>query len=225
MTGNISNARVHPGQQAPGQRVPQMPTPAAQERPCAFADRVGAWYVSSKSSQYRKEHGLYLTPVPVADFMAAQIKVSRKTLRLLDPAAGAGVLCCAAVERLVARKQPPACIQLTAYEDDSDLRGPLSAVLGHLAAWCRARRVRLEARIESADFVAAQADALRSLGELLPVDSLCQNDGAANGRVASVATANPHFAMFGSHLNALPIMGQINNRHFQFPFAKDGTGL
>ena len=36
-----------------------MPTPAAQERPCAFADRVGAWYIQSKSSQYRKAHGLF----------------------------------------------------------------------------------------------------------------------------------------------------------------------
>ena len=137
------------------QPLAPMPSPTTQERPCAFADRVGAWYVSLKSSQYRKEHGLYLTPVPVADFMVAQIKGSRKTLRLLDPAAGAGVLCCAAVEHLAARKQPPDCIQLTAYEDDSDLRGPLSAVLGHLADWCRARRVRLETQIESADFVAA----------------------------------------------------------------------
>ena len=41
----------------------------------------------------------------VADFMAAQIKVSRKTLRLLGPAAGTGVLCCAAVERLAAGKR------------------------------------------------------------------------------------------------------------------------
>ena len=62
-----------------------MPAPAAQERPCAFADRVGAWCISSKSSQYRKAYGLYLTPVPVADFMAAQIKVPGETLRLLVP--------------------------------------------------------------------------------------------------------------------------------------------
>lgn len=184
MTDDTSSASVHPGR-----RVSPMPAPAAQERPCAFADRVGTWCISSKSSQYRKAHGLYLTPVPVADFMASQIKVSGKTLRLLDPAAGAGVLCCAAVERLAARRQPPACIELTAYEDDTDLRHPLSAVLLHLADWCRSRRVRLEAHIESADFVAAEASALRPPGELLPAGSPNRNYDAV--------IANPPYFKIG----------------------------
>ena len=205
MTGNISSANVRPDQRHSSQRVPQMPTPMSQERPCAFADRVGAWYVSSKSSQYRKEHGLYLTPVPVADFMAAQIKVSRKTLRLLDPAAGTGVLYCAAVERLAARKQPPACIQLTAYEDDSDLLGPLSAVLDHLAAWCRARRVRLEARIESTDFVAAQAHALRSLGELLPTES-------PNGNFDAIIANPPYFKIGRNDPRALAASSVVHGQ-------------
>ena len=155
-----------------------MPVPATGERPCAFADRMGAWYAQSRSSGYRKAHGLYLTPVPVADFMAARIDVagdsrapSAPARRLLDPAAGAGVLCCAAVERLVAREQPPRCIDLVAFEDDSDLCGPLRAVLDYLAEWCRERCVVLRVHVEAADFVTAHAGTLRSLGELLPADS------------------------------------------------------
>ena len=83
------------------------------------------------------------------------------------------------MERLAARRRPPACIKLIAYEDDANLRGPLSAVLDYLADWCRARRIRLETQIESADFVAAHAGALRSLGELFPADS---PDGNFDGR-------------------------------------------
>ncbi len=182
-----------------------MPTPATQERPCAFADRVGAWYIPSRSSQYRKAHGLYLTPVPVADFMAAQIRVSGKTLRLLDPAAGTGVLCCAAVERLAARRQPPACIKLIAYEDDAGLRGPLSAVLDYLADWCRARRIRLEAQIESADFVAAHAGALRSLGELLSADS-------PNGNFDAVIANPPYFKIGRNDPRALAASSVVHGQ-------------
>ena len=166
-----------------------MPTPTARERPCVFADRVGAWYISLKSSQYRKAHGLYLTPVAVAEFMAAQVEVSGKTLRLLDPAAGAGVLCCTAAERLATRREPPACIELVAYEDDSDLRGPLGTVLDYLADWCRDRGVHLTSRIESADFIATEVSALRSLGELLPAGAI--------GKNFDVVIANPPYFKMG----------------------------
>ena len=159
-----------------------MPAPAVRERPCAFADRVGAWYILSTSSQYRKAHGLYLTPVRVADFMAARIDVSGTTLRLLDPAAGAGVLCCAAVERFVASQPPPARIELVAYEEDSELCGALNAALDYLGDWCRSRGVRLRSQIKCADFLAANAGALQSVGELLPADS---RDGNFNAVIAN----------------------------------------
>ena len=166
-----------------------MPVPTAQERPCAFAERVGAWYLASKSSEYRKAHGLYLTPVPIADFMAARIGVSGEKLRLLDPAAGAGVLCCAAVEHLAAQAPVPASVELVAYEDDASLRQPLEAVLSYLADWCRAHRIRLEVNIETADFIAAQAGALRSLQELFPADSAIGNFDAV--------IANPPYFKIG----------------------------
>ena len=132
---------------------------------------MGAWYAASVSSQHRKAHGLYLTPVPVADFMAMRIEAPAEAPRLLDPAAGAGVLCCAAVERLAQRRCPPRRIDLAAYEEDADLRAPLAGVLEHLTTWCAARGVRLTARIEAKDFVAACAGALSSVGELHPSDA------------------------------------------------------
>ncbi len=171
------------------EQVPSTPTPAVQERPCLFADRVGAWYISSRSSQYRKAHGLYLTPVPVADFMATLIKARGTTVRLLDPAAGAGVLCCAVVERLVSRQSAPGSIELVAYESDGELCGPLATVLEYLAEWCRRRGVLLRARIESRDFVVAHAGALQSVGELLPSNSPSVNFDAV--------IANPPYFKIG----------------------------
>ena len=171
------------------EQAPSTPAPVGRERPCLFADRIGARYISSRSSQYRKAHGLYLTPVPVADFMATLIEARSATVRLLDPAAGAGVLCCAVVERLVSRHSAPGSIELVAYESDGELCGPLARVLEYLVEWCRCRGVLLTTRIESEDFVVAHAGALQSLGDLLPSSSQTANFDAV--------IANPPYFKIG----------------------------
>lgn len=84
-----------------------IPAPAPDERPACYADRVGKRYTAQKSDRHRKELGLYLTPVAVAHFMAGRIETRGTTIRMLDPAAGAGVLCCAAVEALASRRDGP----------------------------------------------------------------------------------------------------------------------
>lgn len=135
------------------------------ERPRAYADRIGEWYAASKSNRHCKEHGLFLTPIPVAEFMAKRIKTHGRELRILDPAAGAGVLCCAAAEALASRNRTPHAVELVAHEVDEDLIAPLRAVLDCLADWCRARGVAATARVEAADFILAHAGALQSRGE------------------------------------------------------------
>ena len=143
-----------------------LPAPGEGERPAVYADRIGEWYAARKSDRHRKEHGLFLTPVPVADFMAGRIRAGGRKLRILDPAAGAGVLSCAAVEALVSGK--PEAVELVAHEIDEDLIVPLRAVLDFLADWCRARGVALTIRIEAVDFILAHAGALHSYGGTLP---------------------------------------------------------
>ena len=149
-----------------------VPPPAPGERPTEYADRVGQYYAASQSGAHRKQHGLYLTPVAAADFMAAQIRVPGDRLRLLDPAAGAGILCCAAVEALAHRDPSTNRIELVAYEVDVGLAGPLKAVLGYLREWCmEVHEIRLAARVESRDFVMAHAHALRRHDSLIPYES------------------------------------------------------
>ena len=161
-------------------RVPVQPQPADKvmlapqegERPTVYADRVGAWYVARKSDEYRKGYGLYLTPVPAADFMAGRIHVNSAKLRILDPAAGVGILCCAAVEALVSRDPKPDTIELVAHEVDESLVAPLRTVLDYLIEWCRTGYgVTLTVRIEATDFVMAHAEALRLFGGLIPPQS------------------------------------------------------
>ena len=146
----------------------EMPIPREGERPAVYADRVGEWCAAHRSNRQRKEHGLFLTPVRTADFMAARITMDEQKLRVLDPAAGAGILCCAAVEALVSRHTKLRVIELVAYEIDGGLIAPLRVVLDYLADWCRdGHRTTIVFRIEVTDFILANAEALRPNGGLL----------------------------------------------------------
>ena len=145
-----------------------IPAPTPGERPARYADRVGKLYAAQKTVRRRKELGLYLTPVAVADFMARRIETRGTTIRVLDPAAGAGVLCCAAVEALASRRDGPERIELVAFEIDNGSIGPLRAALGYLAGWARDRGTALAVSVERRDFVLARADALPASGSILP---------------------------------------------------------
>ena len=183
--------------QSPGNRAPVatpnscacMPAPQTGERPAAYADRVGEWYAGGRSDRQRKDHGLFLTPVAVADFMARRVTAKAPNVRILDPAAGAGILCCAAVEAMVSRQQKPDTIELVVYEVDRGLIGPLQAVLDHLADWCHDRhRVTFAVRIEAVDFIMANPGALRPRG-LFPAGSETER--------FDVVIANPPYFKIG----------------------------
>ena len=122
-----------------------------------------------RSRSHRKEHGLYLTPVEVANFMAKHVGPSKKSVRLLDPAAGAGILCCAAVESLLAHEQHPESVEIVAYEVDAGLIEPLSAVFRYLTEWCYTQYgVSVDVETRQADFVMAHAGVLEHIGGLFP---------------------------------------------------------
>jgi len=145
-----------------------MPHPAPGERPTTYADRVGAWYVQSISADQRKAQGLFLTPVGAAAFMAALIAGGRTTLRILDPASGAGILLCAGVEALAARDAHPPAVELVAYEIDEALIRPLQSVLRHLKEWAAEHGIAVRSRVVHGDFVLGHAEALSAMGGLFP---------------------------------------------------------
>jgi len=169
----------------------QMPLSRQEERPTIYADRVGEWCVGQASGQWRKAHGIFLTPVPVADFMAGQIVATGRNIRVLDPAAGAGILCCATVEVLLARHPKPEVIELVAYELDGDLALSLRTVLDYLARWCQERHgTVVNTRIEVADFILANGTAMRQ-------DELFSSRTQASEFDAVIA--NPPYFKIGKH--------------------------
>ena len=184
----------------------ERPTPQRGERPAGFADRLGEWHVSGEPARRRKEQGLYLTPVAVADFMAQRLDAQGKHVRILDPAVGAGVLCCAAVEALVRRRPRPASIELVAYEVDPALAALARRVLQHLADWARARGVQVTFSVEASDFVAEFGHALQSNGEL----SL-GGDGVARAYDAVIANP-PYFKLSRSDPRAVAVSAVVHGQ-------------
>jgi adenine-specific DNA-methyltransferase len=160
-----------------------LPTPLSGERPTAYADRVGSWYVSTVTAEHRKKHGLYLTPVAVADFMAGLHGGEECNLRILDPAAGAGILLCALVEQAVECKKINA-LHISAYEIDEGLLPCLMATLAYLEKWCDSRGVKLDSNLIHGDFILDHSHNLRENGSLLSSQESCFYD---------VVVANPPY--------------------------------
>ncbi len=82
-------------------------------------------------SDLDKQHelGQFLTPNPVAEFMASLFEIHRSEVRLLDAGAGAGALSAALVGRLCREPRKPKRISIMAYEIDAAQIEPLQARL------------------------------------------------------------------------------------------------
>ena len=168
------------------EKPPSIPTPVKGERPTVFADRVGVWYVAQRTVEQRRQTGLYLTPVSGADLMAGRLQVSGGELRLLDPAAGAGILSCAAVEALVTGPNKPSKVFVVGYEVDAQLLPALGAVFEYLTSWCDTKhKVSVIATIEPSDFLLAHAAALRPASELA--------EYAGEAQAFDIVIANPPY--------------------------------
>lgn len=140
----------------------------ARLRPVLQADRAGIAYAEQVSAEHRKSHGLYLTPPEVADYMASLSLPGGETVKLLDPAAGSGILICATVEALVHRPDAPKRVNITAYEIDPKLAVILGNVLAKLTTWAAEQGTEVRATVKNLDFVLACAPALQSERGLFP---------------------------------------------------------
>ncbi|MBI2193242.1 MAG: Eco57I restriction-modification methylase domain-containing protein [Planctomycetes bacterium] len=108
----------------------------------------------------RAQMGQFLTPSPIATFMAGMFDCRKSEVRILDPGAGAGTLCAALVLTLCQRPTRPATISVTAYEVDPLLVGYLRETLDRCGTACEDVGVSFQGRLVDDDFLAAGANAL-----------------------------------------------------------------
>jgi adenine-specific DNA-methyltransferase len=108
----------------------------------------------------RAQMGQFLTPSPIATFMAEMFRCRKSEVRILDPGAGAGSLCAALVLTLCQRPTRPASIAVTAYEIDPLLVGYLRRTLDQCNAACEGFAIPFHARLVDGDFLEAGAHGL-----------------------------------------------------------------
>ncbi len=108
----------------------------------------------------RAQMGQFLTPSPVATFMAGMFDCGKSTIRILDPGAGAGSLCAALVLTLCERCRHPDTITVTGYEIDPILVGYLRQTLDRCRRACADVGISFRARLIDQDFLEAGANGL-----------------------------------------------------------------
>jgi adenine-specific DNA-methyltransferase len=89
---------------------------------------LGRRILEKRPSQELRGHGQFLTPPAIARYMASQLSVIENGARVLEPAAGSGVLVCAVIERLISENRRIE-FWVDAYEIDAELSELLRDVL------------------------------------------------------------------------------------------------
>lgn len=137
-----------------------VPEALSDESPTAYADRLGRLYGECIDNAHRKTFGHYMTPMTIASFMGSLCRDRYgSAVRILDPAAGAGILAAGACEML-AGMESLRHIELVCYEVDIKLRPVLNACLLHISNWLGDHGIKINARVEWKDFLLANAEAL-----------------------------------------------------------------
>ncbi len=98
------------------------------------ADKVRRAVSPKIELKHKSKLGQFMTPAPVARFMAAMFPPSKlKACKLLDAGAGLGALTCAFLDRWRAGGFGFSRVETTAYEFDENLKVHLEATLAQYA--------------------------------------------------------------------------------------------
>ena len=128
-------------------------------------------FAPASLSDLDKQHelGQFLTPNPVAEFMASLFEIYRSEVHLLDAGAGAGALSAALVGRLCHQPRKPKRISITAYEIDAAQIKPLRARLDGCRRECERVGILFSATVLNEDFITAAVPMVR--GDLFTSES------------------------------------------------------
>ena len=133
------------------------PTVIADEAPTLSP--VG--WVSPDDLDKQHELGQFLTPNPVAEFMASLYEIRRSEVHLLDAGAGAGALSSTLVGRMCHEPRKPKRISVTAYEIDAAQIEPLQARLDGCRRECERAGISFSATVLNEDFITAAVPLVR----------------------------------------------------------------
>src|SRR5271157_5140822 len=107
----------------------------------------------SAPRQRKGELGQFLTPAPVATFMASLFGPLPDEVRLLDAGAGAGALTAAFVSRLCEENDGVRAVEATLYELDPLIQDALSNTMQDCQRACGRAGIRFTFAIHRTDFI------------------------------------------------------------------------
>ena len=110
----------------------------------------------------RSALGQYMTPTPLARFLASLFDKLDGDICLLDPGAGVGSLTAAFVERLCSVARKPRSATLVSYEIEPLMIDYLHATLQASTRQCAEAQIRASAHIHDQDFILSNAAATQA---------------------------------------------------------------
>lgn len=121
------------------------------------ANTAGRAFTATLSREEQRALGQFMTPAPIARFMAQRLvaNVALPLARVLEPAAGGGILAAALVEALLAKPADarPGRIELMMYELDARLIPGLQALGRRMRLACDEAGVEFDCEVRNEDFL------------------------------------------------------------------------
>lgn len=183
---------------SPEPQLLQTEQPPTAESLLEFADlqRINA---AHRLQPERQRHlGQFLTPAPVAAFLASQFALEQADLRLLDPGAGVGSLTAALLARACRQRRRPRAISVIAYEVDPALCGFLERTLAACAHACAEAGIEFSSELRNEDFIRSAVERLL-MGPLFgPPESSAFNAVIMNPPYRKIGTTSPERALLQS---------------------------
>lgn len=123
-----------------------------------LAHAQGRAFTHRLSRDEQKQLGQFMTPPAIARFMAERLvaDINLATVRVLEPAAGGGILAAAVIEALLGQQTPPTRIELYLFEYDARLVPALQTLVGKASEACQAKGVELDWNIANEDFLLSE---------------------------------------------------------------------
>jgi adenine-specific DNA-methyltransferase len=118
-----------------------------------YAIEITHEYRNSHSGESRKRKGQFFTSKNIAYFMASLFNTASKSLRILDPGSGTGILLAALCDRIISESNDKLKVTIDCYETDSDVIPSLKKVLNMCEDEFKIHGHEIELNLLNQDFI------------------------------------------------------------------------